>query len=204
MKDSPKTPPPGNDFPSNKVEDGVGIWGNMSDRDLLRAYVDRKDREMLGSFVTRHQALVLRFATGFLGDAEAAQDVAQETFLQVARYPRRLLQVDSCPNWLLRVARNLGVDHLRRVMRRRALAKRVAERAPEPRAQAPPEGLERAEMLERVRGHIAELPPRQRELILLRVQEQKSYREIAAITGLTATNVGYILHQAMKSLKARI
>ena len=38
----------------------------------------------------------------------------------------------------------------------------------------------------------------------MRIQEKKSYREIAEITGLTATNVGFILHQAMKSLGRRL
>ena len=40
--------------------------------------------------------------------------------------------------------------------------------------------------------------------MLLKVQEGKSYREIAEITGLTTTNVGYLIHQAMKTLKTRL
>ena len=55
-----------------------------------------------------------------------------------------------------------------------------------------------------VRVEIDRLPPRQRELLLLRVQEKKSYKEIAEIAGLTATNVGFILHQAMKALSTRL
>ena len=51
---------------------------------------------------------------------------------------------------------------------------------------------------------IARLKPRYRELLLLKVVEEKSYKEIAAITGLSATNVGYLLHQAMKTLSQRI
>ena len=40
--------------------------------------------------------------------------------------------------------------------------------------------------------------------MLLKVQEGKSYREIAEITGLTVTNVGYLIHQAMQTLKVRL
>ena len=54
-----------------------------------------------------------------LGDSEAAQDVVQETFIQVARFPRRLLEIESCHNWLLRVVRNLGVSRIRRDSRAR-------------------------------------------------------------------------------------
>ena len=40
--------------------------------------------------------------------------------------------------------------------------------------------------------------------MLLKVQESKSYREIAEITGLTVTNVGYLIHQAMQALKTNL
>ena len=45
---------------------------------------------------------------------------------------------------------------------------------------------------------------RQRELLLLRIEEHKTYKEIAEITGLTATNVGYILHKAVKALSRKL
>ena len=40
--------------------------------------------------------------------------------------------------------------------------------------------------------------------MLLKIQEGKSYREIAEITDLTVTNVGYLVHQAMQSLKLQL
>jgi RNA polymerase sigma-70 factor (ECF subfamily) len=55
-----------------------------------------------------------------------------------------------------------------------------------------------------VRAAIDRLAPRHRELLLLKVVEQKSYREIAEITGLTVTNVGYLLHMAVKALGGRL
>ena len=44
------------------------------------------------------------------------------------------------------------------------------------------------------------LGDRERELVVLKVYEEKSYKEIAEITGLTVSNVGFILHTAMKKL----
>ncbi|MFQ5653881.1 MAG: RNA polymerase sigma factor, partial [Planctomycetota bacterium] len=142
-----------------------------------------------------------------LGDPHAAQDVVQETFHQVVRHPGRLLKVESCHNWLLRVARNIGMDHLRRAARQRrhteALARMNATAEKRLEAEQVAEAETRDER-ERVRAEIGRLPPRQRELLLLRVQEEKSYREIAEITGLSATNVGFILHHAMKTLSGRL
>ena len=43
-----------------------------------------------------------------------------------------------------------------------------------------------------------------KEIMLLKVQESKSYREIAEITGLTVTNVGYLVHQALQILRQRL
>ena len=69
---------------------------------------------------------------------------------------------------------------------------------------APGVSLEREEMCKMVPNAIAALKPRYRELVILKVQEGKSYREIAEITGLSATNVGYLLHQAMKALSLKL
>jgi RNA polymerase sigma factor (sigma-70 family) len=180
----------------------------MTDRELLGAYVASNDRESLGAFVTRYQASLLRFVGRLLGDPDAAQDVVQDTFLEVARHPRRLLEVESCHNWLLRVARNLGVSRIRNDARVRkhaqALKERLAGGAAGVAADTASRALETEELAIRVRNEIERLRPRHRELLLLKVQEEKSYREIAEITGLTVTNVGYILHCAMKELTARL
>lgn len=179
----------------------------MTDQELLQAYVDRRDVDSLSTFLCRYQESLLRFVAKLLRDPDAAQDVVQETFLRVARNPRRLLGVDSCHNWLLRVARNLGMDHLRRLTRVRKHASAVGSQAATVVAQRQEETqsvLEKEEERESVRREIQRLQPRYRELLLLRVQEGKTYKEIAAITGLTVTNVGYLLHHAMKSLSARL
>jgi len=175
------------------------------DQELLRAYARSGDAAALGVFVCRYQASLVRFADRFLGDPEAAQDVVQETFLQVARRPDRLLGVESCHNWLLRVARNIGVSRIRREVRARRHAEAFRERAQaEAEANARSSGaaaaLEAEETRRAVREAIDRLYPRYREVLLLKIQEEKSYREIAEITGLSVTNVGYLLHRAMKAL----
>ncbi len=181
----------------------------MTDQDLLRSFADRADVESLATFIQRYQDSLMRFITKFLGDHDVAHDVVQETFLQVAQRPRKLLKVTSCHNWLLKVARNLSIDHLRRRQTARKHAEAFAVQKARAREHSaaeaePPRALERAETRERVQMEIARLKPRYRELLLLKVVEEKSYKEIAAITGLSATNVGYLLHQAMKTLSQRI
>jgi RNA polymerase sigma-70 factor (ECF subfamily) len=180
---------------------------DRTDHELLKAYAEARDVESLGAFIGRHQDSVLRFARKLLGDADGAQDVVQETFIQVARRPDRLLAVSSCHNWLLKVARNLGISQLRRRMRhakrlQTAAGLRTADAAG--REAAERQALETEEAHARVRAEIGKLHPRHRELLVLKVAEGKSYKEIAEITGLTVTNVGYHLHIAMKELSRRL
>ncbi len=175
----------------------------MTDQELLNAYVYARDVDSLGAFVTRHQDGLLRYAARMLSDELTAQDVVQETFLRVARHPRRLLGVDSCQNWLMRVARNICLDHIRKAVRGRKAVKELARRT-EATAAPPEEALVEDETRTLVFSAIDSLRPRWREIVLLKVQEGKSYREIAEITGLTVTNVGYILHHAMKALSKKL
>lgn len=174
----------------------------MTDQELLANYANARDVDSLGVFVERYQNGLLRFASRMLEDEFAAQDVVQETFLRVARHPKRLIGVDSCHNWLIRVARNICIDHIRRAIRRRRAVEALADEArSSAAAAAPPEvGVVREEERAAVHRAIQGLKPRHRELVILKVQEGKSYKEIAAITGLTVTNVGYLLHHAMKAL----
>ena len=182
--------------------------GEMTDRDLLLAYSKSSDAESLGAFMRRYQDSLTRFASRFLGDPEVAQDVVQETFLQVARHPARLLDVENCHNWLLRVARNIGITQIRKRERARrhaeALGRRIAAEGGAAREDGAARAVEDEEVRARVHAEIARLSPRHREVLLLKVQEEKTYREIAEITGMSVTNVGFILHQAVKTLSRRL
>jgi RNA polymerase sigma factor (sigma-70 family) len=185
----------------------MGRWDGMNDRQLLEAYVAQRDVQAFGAFVVRHEASLLSFAAAFLRDETTAQDVVQETFLRAARNPQRVLkyaeQVSGGRNWLLKVVRDLSVDNLRR----RATERRVkaeVEATAEHFAPAADAALNRKEDAARVHAAIQRLDPRLRELLLLKVQERRSYKEIAQITGLTVTNVGFLLHRAMKALSGEL
>jgi RNA polymerase sigma factor (sigma-70 family) len=176
---------------------------NMTDRQLLTAYVSHDDVRAFDAFVDRHQSALLSFTAAFLRDETSAQDVVQETFMRAARFPQRLLHACSNGaserNWLLKVARDLSIDNLRRKSTERVAFKRMAEVAPKS-APAADAALETRERNEQVHRAIDKLKPRLRELLILKVREQKSYREISEITGLSVTNVGFLLHQAMTAL----
>lgn len=180
---------------------------NMTDRQLLTAYVSRDDVRAFDTFVDRHQSALLSFTANYLRDETSAQDVVQETFLRAARYPQRLLH--SCGNgasernWLLKVARDLSIDSLRKRASERHAVQKLSETATRDAPPADARALE-FERREQVQQAIDALKPRLRELLLLKIREQKSYKEIADITGLSVTNVGFLLHQAMTALSEEL
>jgi RNA polymerase sigma-70 factor (ECF subfamily) len=150
--------------------------------------------------VARHRAPLLRYATRLLhGDADRAQDVVQDTFVRLLAQPPG--EVDGhVAEWLFTVCRNRVTDILRKEGRMKLFAEGQAERlvAPEPR---PGADLERAEQHAAVLRLLDRLPPNQQEVVRLKFQNGFSYQEISRITSLSVTNVGFLLHTALKTLR---
>ena len=175
----------------------------MTDRQLIEAYSARQDAHAFGVFVDRHQGALLSFAAAFLRDDGLAQDVVQETFMRAAQNPQRILKCSagaaSERNWLLKVTRDLSIDSLRKRATERRTVDKLATTPPE-NAPAADQRAEEQDEAACMHAAIERLDPRLRELLILKVREHKSYKEIAQIMGLSVTNVGFLLHQAMQRL----
>jgi len=150
--------------------------------------------------VARHQAPLLRYAARLLGgDADRARDVVQDTYVRLLAQPPA--EVDGhVAEWLFTVCRNRSLDILRKEGRMKRFEEGQVERltASEP---LPGRTLERAEQHEAVLRLIGKLPHNQQEVIRLKFQNGFSYQEISRITSLSVTNVGFILHTAIKALR---
>jgi RNA polymerase sigma-70 factor (ECF subfamily) len=68
----------------------------------------------------------------------------------------------------------------------------------------PPKDLENREATSDVQKVIATLPDNQQEVIRLRFQNSLSYREISKVTNLSVTNVGYLIHTAIKTIQQKL
>ena len=115
------------------------------------------------------------------GCEEDARDVVQDVFVRLASRRRDLGGVETPHVWLLAVTHNAAVDVVRRSARRRAepleSAAHVAATGSDPEREAAASSTSRA---------LAQLPPPQREAVLLHYVAGCSFREIAAITGVPA------------------
>lgn len=159
----------------------------------------------LDAALRQYQGPLLRYALSFTGgDLAAAQDLAQESFLRLCRADRRRL-TPSPAAWLFTVCRNLARDRYRKDERMKALSTEVAMDAlSAPPPQDPEAATLSGETTSSLREAVAALTPREQELVHLKFQGDLSYREISAVTGLTVSNVGYLLHHALRRIRASL
>ncbi len=150
----------------------------------------------------QYQRSLTRYALHFTGDLERARDVVQETFLQLCRSdPARLR--DHLGAWLFTVCRNQALSVRRKENRMTTLSEVGAEGRPSPRP-GPAEILELDDSAQRALEAVDTLPQRQREVVRLKFQEGLSYKDISQITGLSVSNVGFLLHTALKSIRKQL
>ena len=136
------------------------------------------------------------------GRAELAQDLAQESFLQLHRTAWGTLPVGEARFWLYRVARNLAINEFRKSNTRFRLFDRVVE-VMRPTSRNPEQEYETQERKELVLQMLRSLPEDQRIALLLREQEQLSYREIGKVLNISESKVKVDIFRARTALRDR-
>ena len=162
--------------------------------------------EWVREAVARYEAPLLRFAQRLLGDADEARDVVQDTFLRLCAQPRDAVD-GHLAEWLFTVCRNRSLDVLRKETRMNDATPLLHDAPPDgarSREPDPHAATERREAAGRMRVALAALPPRTQEVLRLRFQEGLSYKEIAGVMQLTVSHVGVLIHNGLKTLRARI
>jgi len=144
-----------------------------------------------------------RFLECLLGGASgAAQDIAQESFMQLYRTGLERIAREEVRFWLFRVARNFALNELARRSTRQRLFGKVVD-ALRTESPGPAEHLEAAERKEMILSLLKHLPEHQRTALLLREQEEMSYGEIARVLNVSEGKVKIDIFRARSKLRAR-
>lgn len=141
-----------------------------------------------------------RFLSGFVG-ASGAPDLAQESFLRLCKVRMGDVSDDEIRFWLFRVGRNLALNQVNRESTRRRLWRRAADAFQITRAR-PDEKLERSEEHQHIRRLLDKLPEHQRSALILREQEEMSYREIALVLSISEAKVKVDIYRGREKLRA--
>jgi RNA polymerase sigma-70 factor (ECF subfamily) len=165
--------------------------------EALRDRFRSGDRAAFDEVVTRHRRMVYLMALRVLGRHEDADEAAQQTFVRAWKACRRFRGDASIRTWLVRIVLNVS-----RTMR----ARRPDHREFEPETASDPacgaeERIRREQLRRRVRTAVDRLPPRQREVVLLKVFGEMTYREVARTMELSEGAVKAHLHQAVSNLR---
>ena len=180
-----------------------------SDGSLLHAWKDG-DAPAFTELVRRYESGLIRHAKALLGEAGAYEDVVQDSLLKLAR-GGLVIPADVAGNpeserrvmsaWLHKVVRNGCMDMIKTEGRRRARER--AASAPEAAPERAPE-IEMEDTQGTVRAALAALPVDQREVLTLRLFEEKSYRDIAEVTGKKVGTIGWLISEGLQVLAVRL
>jgi RNA polymerase sigma factor (sigma-70 family) len=176
-----------------------GLTAARSDPDLLAAYVSRRDADAFRRLVERYAPLVGGICRRSLGDAHAAEDAVQTTFLALARRPG-VVRGDSLAGWLCAVARRT-CHKLRRTDRRRADRELSAAR---PITAQTFDDLSVRELLAVLDEEVARLPADTRSALLVCYWQGEPQAEAARRLGRSPAAVKGLLERGRARLLARL
>lgn len=178
-----------------------------TDEQLFERYRDG-DTGSLRTLIERQRDDLFRFLFRMLGDRAAAEDVFQETFLQIHVSADSFDTSRRFRPWLFTIAANKARDWLRRKGRRRTMELSAPVKSHdgggasfldlmEVDVPKPGDGIERAELDRTVQAALDEMTPLLREILLLAYFQRLSYQQIADDLGIPLGTVKSRLHAAV-------
>lgn len=173
--------------------------------------IDQDQR--ISEIVRREQARLRSFIRRRVPDPHDAEDVLQDVFYALVEANRLLMPIEHVTGWLFRVARNRITDLFRKRKPERFSDAAVAADEDEPPRRedllpspdAGPEAVySRNALLDEIELALEELPEEQREVFVAHELEGRSFKEIAADTGVSVNTLLSRKHYAVRRLRERL
>jgi RNA polymerase sigma-70 factor (ECF subfamily) len=158
-----------------------------------------RPRESLDTLVERYQRRVYAVIIRMTGRHADVDDLCQEVFLQAIKNLDRVRDQARLDSWIYRIALNVAYDHLRARTKARKISERLQAQTAE--TTADPDHAAAAELARAVEAALAQLPPDQRAVLVLRTFEGLGHEEIAAIQEVPVETVRWRLFAARRKLE---
>ena len=174
----------------------------VSDVELIRN-CQQGDEASFRILVDRYKDRIYTAVYRILGNVQDAEDIAQEVFVAAYRaissfdVSRKLLP------WILKIATNLSIDHLRR-KHPQIISLDSPEAAEVQWNEYPLEDVEASELLQLTEQLVTQLPDKYRAAVSLYYTQDLTYNEVADILDIPVGTVKTYLHRAREILKARL
>jgi RNA polymerase sigma factor (sigma-70 family) len=169
--------------------------------------------ERIAEVVRREQSRLRSFIGRRVPDPRDAEDILQDVFYELVEANRLLMPIHHVTGWLFQVARNRITDLFRKRRPERLSDAAVAREDEDllrledllPSPDAGPEALyERHVLLDEIEAAIEELPPEQREVFVAHEVEGRSFKEMAATTGVSVNTLLSRKRYAVLHLRERL
>jgi RNA polymerase sigma factor (sigma-70 family) len=169
--------------------------------------------QRISEVVKREQSRLRHFIRRRVPDPRDAEDILQDVFYELVEANRMLMPIDHVTGWLFRVARNRIIDLFRKKKPERFSDTAVADENDEiqkledllPSPDAGPEALyARTVLLEELESAVDELPAEQREVFVAHELEGRSFKEMAADTGVSVNTLLSRKRYAVRHLRERL
>lgn len=173
----------------------------FEDDDALAHRSRDGDARALATLYRRHGPGLLEYLNRLLGDRSDAEDVLQETFLRVFEARGRYAGRGRFRSWLFTIATHLARDRHRRRRRRERLTVEEMDRFGPSGSVDPGSEIEAAELAAVVESVLADLPPAYSVTFHLRVREEFTYAEIAAMHGESPGTLRSRVHHTLRRIR---
>lgn len=155
---------------------------------------------------------ILNICYRFVNNSEDAEDLAQETFVEVYRSISEFREASSLSTWIYRIAISKSLNFIRnqnRLKRRGTMTKPIESddeviQIPAPDSTDPHEMLEQKERQSILRQALDSLPENQRIAFILSKYDEVSYQEIAAILKTSVPAIESLVHRAKSNLQKKL
>jgi RNA polymerase sigma-70 factor (ECF subfamily) len=168
--------------------------------------VDQALRGKIDSFkclVEKYKKPAFFFARAMVGNSEDAYDLSQEAFIRVHRHLKRFDPTYTFKSWFFHILSNLCKNHLRQRKNRgvQTGSAELIENMAAPATGRPDMAYQRAEIEQKIREAIDELPEKFREIIVLSHFDEMSYEQIAGVLDIPRGSVMSRLYYARRKLR---
>jgi RNA polymerase sigma-70 factor (family 1) len=160
------------------------------------------DQRIFANLVQRLKDRMFRLALDIVKNEELAEDVVQEVFIKVWEKRDVLSSIENLDAYCIRMAKNLAIDKTRlKHFKNQDISNAIHMHVSDP---SPVQMTEWTETLQLIREWIKDLPPNQREVLMLRDFEGLTYQEIAETLEIPINQVKVYLFRARQYLRIKM
>ncbi len=181
---------------------------DISDEELIQRFQE-DDFAAYDIIVHRYKDQLLNFVYRFLGNVEEAEDIVQETFLRLYRNKHAYRQIAKFSTWIYTIAGNLAKTELRKRKRRKVVS--ISDIGFDDKEyeiedeMADTEQSANSMLTDKIiQNAIDELPPRFKQVIILRDIQELSYEEIGSILRIPLGTVKSRVNRARLKLQSKL